>query len=583
MNTTWNKIWILTCATLMIALQSCYAGFEDLSNETSPDKTTTSNIQDTQGPEIKLVDADVIDIYHNSTYSELGATVTDNIDHDLDVLITGTVDTEVAGEYFITYQATDLAGNQSTKIRQINVIEVPFIFTISKYNPSDELTLVLNASDGVYNYNVNWTDNVTDKGLTGGVNHTYDFGGPYQVSISGVFPSLQIYCSLYCEITVEQWGSNNWQSLYQFLTYFRIVNINATDSPNLKDIQSLERMFVGNDNVNGNLNNWDTSNIKNIDSMLLYSKNVNLKIDQWDVSNVETMQVAFSGIESHTLDLSKWNVSNLKYLDDTFSQSTACDTDLSRWDVSQVKSVKFLFANCTGLISDVTGWNVSSFENLNFVFGGASLFNQDLSLWDVSNITSMGYLFTEAINFNQNINNWDVSNVNNMQGVFKKAQKFNQTLSRWGVSNVTNMDRMFEKAMSFNQPLDNWNVSNVNTMISMFAEATNFNQNLSTWNVSNVENMALMFANATSFDQDLSAWNISNVWDMEHMFDRVTLSTEHYDALLISWSAQDVQTHVRFSGGNSQYTPNSAASAARDVLISVYKWRITDGGPVLVQ
>jgi len=54
------------------------------------------------------------------------------------------------------------------------------------------------------------------------------------------------------------------------------------------------------------------------------------------------------------------------------------------------------------------------------------------------------------------------------------------------------------------------------------------------------------------------------------------LSTENYDALLIGWSAQNVQPDVIFGAGTSQYS--AAAADARALLAQ--SWAITDGGPV---
>jgi len=63
---------------------------------------------------------------------------------------------------------------------------------------------------------------------------------------------------------------------------------------------------------------------------------------------------------------------------------------------------------------------------------------------------------------------------------------------------------------------------------------------------------------------------------MESMFDDVTLSRVNYDALLSGWSAQSLQSNVRFSGGNSQYSPSS--QAARDTLTDAFGWTVIDGG-----
>ncbi len=62
------------------------------------------------------------------------------------------------------------------------------------------------------------------------------------------------------------------------------------------------------------------------------------------------------------------------------------------------------------------------------------------------------------------------------------------------------------------------------------------------------------------------------------MFDGVALSTANYDALLIGWAAQAVQSSVTFDGGDSKYTGGGAAATARAYLISNFSWSISDGG-----
>ena len=74
-------------------------------------------------------------------------------------------------------------------------------------------------------------------------------------------------------------------------------------------------------------------------------------------------------------------------------------------------------------------------------------------------------------------------------------------------------------------------------------------------------------------------WNVTNVTSMTRMFDNVTLSTSSYDALLIGWEAQDVQSGVHFDGGSSKYSPGPAAEA-RQRLIDEHGWVIQDGGEV---
>ena len=65
------------------------------------------------------------------------------------------------------------------------------------------------------------------------------------------------------------------------------------------------------------------------------------------------------------------------------------------------------------------------------------------------------------------------------------------------------------------------------------------------------------------------------------MQNAVGLSTANYDALLIAWAAQSVNTGVSISFGTSQFTAApSSANDAKTTLQVTYSWIITDGGSV---
>jgi hypothetical protein len=60
----------------------------------------------------------------DSTFTDPGATVSDNIDTGLSASVSGSVDTSTVGSYTLTYNATDNAGNSATPvIRTVNVVE----------------------------------------------------------------------------------------------------------------------------------------------------------------------------------------------------------------------------------------------------------------------------------------------------------------------------------------------------------------------------------------------------------------------------------------------------------------------------
>jgi surface protein len=141
------------------------------------------------------------------------------------------------------------------------------------------------------------------------------------------------------------------------------------------------------------------------------------------------------------------------------------------------------------------------------------------------------------------------------------------------LTGVTNLNSMFSDATSFNQPVGHWNVSNVTNMGTMFFNASAFNQDLSAWNVALVETTNQMFQDAASFDQSLGSWNIGNVSDMGSMLDNCGMSVANYDATLIGWAAQSVQSDVPL-GANGLFH-SIVGQAARDILTSApNNWQI---------
>ena len=79
---------------------------------------------DTTKPVITLIGASQVTVDKGATYTvKGGATAIDNKDGVVEVLTTGTVDTNKVGVYRITYTATDKAGNKAEKVRLVTVVE----------------------------------------------------------------------------------------------------------------------------------------------------------------------------------------------------------------------------------------------------------------------------------------------------------------------------------------------------------------------------------------------------------------------------------------------------------------------------
>ncbi len=101
---------------------TCSDGIKN-QDETDIDTGGACAVADTTAPVITLNGASSIDITVGGTYTEAGATTTDNVDTSVAVVISGTVDTETEGTYEITYNTTDTAGNVATPVtRTVNVV-----------------------------------------------------------------------------------------------------------------------------------------------------------------------------------------------------------------------------------------------------------------------------------------------------------------------------------------------------------------------------------------------------------------------------------------------------------------------------
>ena len=77
--------------------------------------------EDTTAPVISVSGAETLTIELGDSYSDAGATATDNVDSAVTVSTAGSVTNTVAGDYTLTYSATDAAGNSATATRVVTV------------------------------------------------------------------------------------------------------------------------------------------------------------------------------------------------------------------------------------------------------------------------------------------------------------------------------------------------------------------------------------------------------------------------------------------------------------------------------
>jgi len=79
---------------------------------------------DTTPPVITINGDNPMSLMKDSTFNDLGATATDNVDGSVPVSSSGIVDTSTAGVYSITYTASDNAGNEANAVREVIVLDI---------------------------------------------------------------------------------------------------------------------------------------------------------------------------------------------------------------------------------------------------------------------------------------------------------------------------------------------------------------------------------------------------------------------------------------------------------------------------
>ena len=93
----------------------------DSSSNAASAVTRTVNVVDQTAPTITILGDNPVTIEAGSTYTDAGATATDNYNNDVTSSITAssTVDSNTIGSYTVTYTVSDASGNQALSLIHI--------------------------------------------------------------------------------------------------------------------------------------------------------------------------------------------------------------------------------------------------------------------------------------------------------------------------------------------------------------------------------------------------------------------------------------------------------------------------------
>lgn len=102
-------------------------------------------VLDTTAPVITLNGESNVTLFKGGTYTELGATAIDDMDGNVNVTVSGSVDTSTEGIYSIRYSATDRSGNNAEVTRTVNIM-IPQLVSLTLESNATSLNLGEKAS-----------------------------------------------------------------------------------------------------------------------------------------------------------------------------------------------------------------------------------------------------------------------------------------------------------------------------------------------------------------------------------------------------------------------------------------------------
>ena len=476
----------------------------------------------------------------------------------------------------------------------------PFITKWKTTQANENISIPVNTAFN-YDYTIDWGDGTVETNQTDSASHTYVTAGEYEVKISGIFEAIRFklprggnHPSRNNIIDIIQWGDIAWKSFDSAFSSCENLTMTATDAPDLTEVTSLNRMFVGATSFDGDVSNWDTRTIVDMDFMFSSASSFNVDISGWDVSNVTSMSsmlnaaTSFSSTNYDKL-LNEWSklnvqsnvsfsVGSVTYCNGTEGRGTLIAkgwniTDggkncpfITKWRTTEADESILVPVNDDYTFDYIIDWGDGTIETnkrgdathtyavageyevrISGRFEAIRFRSESHSRSKIIDIVQWGEIqwksFESAFYACDNLvmsatDAPNLANVSSLKEMFHGATSFNGDVANWDVSTITNMDRMFRSNSVFNGDVSSWDVSNVTNMESMFSGASLFNSDLSGWNTSKVTNIREMFAGAVAFNSDLSSWDVSKVTSMYRVFYIAT----SFNGDVSTWDVSNVTT-----------------------------------------
>lgn len=138
-----------------------------------------------------------------------------------------------------------------------------------------------------------------------------------------------------------------------------------------------------------------------------------------DTSRVTDMHSLFGTpyLQEFNGNISQWDVSNVTNMKSMFRRSSFCG-DISNWNVSCVKNMVDMF-NGSRFNGNISQWNTHSLKDMAGMFQ-SSHFRQDINLWNVENVEDMSWAFCLS-NFSSQLNLWKPFKLKKFKDIFSNT------------------------------------------------------------------------------------------------------------------------------------------------------------------
>ncbi|MCF6245129.1 MAG: BspA family leucine-rich repeat surface protein [Sulfurovum sp.] len=449
----------------------------------NPVTNTPSPVKaDIDAPTLTLLGDNPISLAVGDTYTDAGATATDDRDGDLSskIVTISTVDTSKSGTYTVTYDVSDTSGNKAKTVTRNIIVVAP-----SNQAPTLSIKQDINTtiSQGkVVSLEANATD--SDGNI---VSYEWKDGD----AVLGDKATTEFTATTLGEhnITITVTDDND-----AIATQSIILTVVDMLPPVIKlKGDAVLTLNLGSAYIELGATAKDTDDVSYTNAIIIDSSNVDTSIE-----GNYTVTYNVEDAAGNAADTVKRTITVVERLALTRAE---LDQLISTYENNPSQE------NADAIINA----NTSEVTDMSRLFLNFSTFDLDISKWNTSAVTNMSIMFSQAIAFNQDISNWDTSSVTDMSLMFFGATAFNQPLDSWDTTAVIDMKSMFSSAVAFNQDISSWTTSSVTNMLGMFTNAKAFNQDISNWDTSSVTNMSKMFNGATVFNKDISQWNVSNI------------------------------------------------------------------------